>query len=270
MKSNIYNIKHNVWLVTLFSSFAIKDETISKELYEFAMIEFRHLRWLSRELKAIHVEYNYDREEIHLEKTTLHETLKNIIWYISNASLSYEQNALFERIKTDEHYILNRLNIILDEVEDIQINAYNKALIYGKKDLDKDQTNALTMFLFEESYKEYELIMVYSYMQNYTESLQENDIFQDLIDESQYHLKRFGEMMATMGILAIPRELHEKTYKIEDVSKFIESGIKEELAAKEMCRELASKINDEELSGFFDFINYQESYHIELMKKLLT
>ena len=77
-------------------------------------------------------------------------------------------------------------------------------------------------------------------------------------------------MMAKLGILALPRELHERTYKITDVKKFILDGIKEEEAAKEMCRELAASINDDELAKFFTFIDNQESYHIEIMKGLLN
>ena len=42
-------------------------------------------------------------------------------------------------------------------------------------------------------------------------------------------------------------------------------------AAKEQCRELSEAVaaESEELASFFDFINYQESYHIELMKEAL-
>jgi len=36
-----------------------------------------------------------------------------------------------------------------------------------------------------------------------------------------------------------------------------------------MCKELSDSITDKDLSNFFDFVNFQESYHIELMKKLL-
>jgi len=75
--------------------------------------------------------------------------------------------------------------------------------------------------------------------------------------------------MAKLGILALPRELHEMTYVIKDLKQFVKDGIAEEEAAKEMCKELSDAIKDEELSKFFDFINYQESYHIELMRKLL-
>jgi rubrerythrin len=137
------------------------------------------------------------------------------------------------------------------------------------KNLAQDQIDALTMFLFEESYKEYELILVYAFMQARTDDSLQFSIFQDLIDESHFHLKSFGNMMAKMGILALPRELHEMTYVIKDLEKFVTDGIAEEEAAKVMCKELSDAIKDEELSKFFDFINYQESYHIELMKKLL-
>lgn len=270
MDNNLFKVKHNSWLSILFGSFAIKNSEISNELYEFSTIAFRHLRWISRELKALHVEYNYDRLELNIEHNTTHEFLKSIISTISSASLYYKKSILFERIKTDEHYMLSRLNSMLISCKDETITAFNRGMKYENRELNPKQTSSLVKFLFEESYKEYELILVYAYMQNHTDSIQENDIFQDLIDESQYHLKSFGTMMSKLGILSLPRELHEKTYKIDDVSKFIVDGIKEEEAAKEMCKALSAEVNDKDLSKFFDFINYQESYHIDLMKKLLS
>jgi rubrerythrin len=106
-------------------------------------------------------------------------------------------------------------------------------------------------------------------MQARTDNALHFNVFQDLIDESHFHLKSFGNMMAKLGILALPRELHEMTYVVKDLNKFVKDGIAEEEAAKEMCKELSDSIKDEKLSKFFDFINYQESYHIELMQKLL-
>jgi rubrerythrin len=40
--------------------------------------------------------------------------------------------------------------------------------------------------------------------------------------------------------------------------------------AKEECIKLATAVKDEELSKFFEFINYQENYHIELMQKAIA
>jgi rubrerythrin len=47
-------------------------------------------------------------------------------------------------------------------------------------------------------------------------------------------------------------------------------GIKEEEAAKEECLKLAKAVDNEELGNFFNFINFQENYHIELMEKALV
>jgi len=141
--------------------------------------------------------------------------------------------------------------------------------VWQGKDLDQEQIDALTLFLFEESYKEYELILVYAYMQARTQNSLHFNVFQDLVDESHFHLKSFGNMMAKLGILGLPRELHEMTYIVKDLNKFVVDGIAEEEAAKVMCKELSDAVKDEELSKFFDFINFQENYHIELMKKLL-
>jgi hypothetical protein len=111
--------------------------------------------------------------------------------------------------------------------------------------------------------------MIYFYRQVRATTPAQVSHFQDLIDESHFHLRSFGEMMAKMGILALPRALHPRTYEITDMEKFLQDGIVEEENAKEECRKLSSSITDEKLSAFFEFINFQESYHIEIMKKLL-
>ena len=106
-------------------------------------------------------------------------------------------------------------------------------------------------------------------MQNYTKSITQYNVYQDLIDESQYHLKCFGNMLSKMGILAVPRMLLKEIYKRDDIKKFLLDGIEEEKAAKQECIKLASAVQDEELSTFFEYINFQENYHIELMQKAI-
>ena len=76
-------------------------------------------------------------------------------------------------------------------------------------------------------------------------------------------------MLSKMGILAIPRTLMKEIYKREDIKQFLLDGIEEEKAAKEECVKLARAVKDEELSKFFEFINFQENYHIELMQKAI-
>jgi rubrerythrin len=271
MQSNIYQIKHELWLQILFASFAVEEPDVKERLYDFSMIAFRHLKWIGNAILEAGNDYNYDRT-IRLEPyCCAFDIYNHLIEYLTSAQAHYCESTLTARIIGDESYLVEYLSTLLsNNNNDHNVTAYDLNRTLPNKRLDPQQTDALTTFLFEESYKEYELIMVYAYMQTRTDDLLHYDVFQDLIDESHFHLKSFGNMMAKMGILALPRELHEMTYIFTDVEKFIRNGIQEEQNAKEECRALAEAVNDPELSAFFDFINYQEEYHIALMERLLS
>jgi len=268
--NKIYQKKHELWLHVLFASFAINDEKIKSRLYDFSQIAFRHMKWLGSDILESGDDYNYDRSMELEKKESVFEVLEALKVEVKAMQNLYPNTPFGERAKTDDTYLLEYLRQILEVDEnDKVITAFNMKRLWPEAELDEKQTDALTLFLFEELYKEYELILVYSYMQARTNNHKHFNVFQDLIDESHFHLKSFGEMMAKLGILALPRELHEMTYIVKDLEKFVKDGIAEEEAAKEMCKQLSKAINEPKLSRFFDFINYQESYHIELMKKLL-
>ena len=267
---NIYQQKHELWLHVSFASFAIDDEAIKSRLYEFSLIAFRHMKWIASDILEHGENYNYDRTMRLFKRSTVFEIIQALVGEVQKIQALYGESILGKRCQTDDKYLLEYLSQILKNTDnDKEITAFNMQRKWLDKNLAQEQIDALTLFLFEESYKEYELILVYAFMQARTDDALQFSIFQDLIDESHFHLKSFANMMAKMGILALPRELHELTYVIKDLQKFVVDGIAEEEAAKVMCKELSDAIKDEELSKFFDFINYQESYHIELMKKLL-
>jgi len=266
--NKLYQQKHELWLKILFSSFAIANEQIKSVLYDFAQIEFRHLKWLSNKLKDENIEYNYEKYAIDIQKETNFEYFSYLISQIKLVIKEYNpDDELFARCLSDEYYMISTIEKFLQTTQDVQITAFNKKRIYEDKNLDKTSTDALTIFLFDETYKEYELILIYAYMQNYTDDILQYNIYQDLVDESQFHLKCFGNMLAKMGILAIPRTVMETLYKRNNIKEFLIDGIEEEKAAKEECKRLSEAVKDDELSAFFDFINFQENYHIELMKK---
>lgn len=268
--NKLYQKKHELWLSILFASFSINDEEIKSRLYDFSQIAFRHMKWIGTDVLARGDDYNYDREMVLFNKESVFEVIEDLVECVVETQSFYPDDILGERLKTDDTYLLEYLAQVLNKSTNNQeVTAFNMQRKWLDKDLPADQIDALTVFLFEELYKEYELILVYSYMQARTKNALHFNVFQDLIDESHFHLKSFGNMMAKLGILALPRQLHELTYVIKDLELFVHDGIAEEKAAKEMCKELSSAIKDEDLSKFFDFINYQESYHIELMKKLL-
>ncbi|SFV51639.1 hypothetical protein MNB_SV-6-1265 [hydrothermal vent metagenome] len=259
---------HEAWLTTLMAGFMSSGENKQK-LFDFSDILFRHFTWVERELIKSGEKYNYDRDTIPIKVDKLSKLLNNIVQRLGQIDLqlvgsSHELNA---RIGSDIKYITSTLIRLPDE----NITAFNMERKLEDIELNKEATDALTLFLFEESYKEYELIMIYNYLKAHNEDAYINRIFQILVDESFFHLKSFGDMMAKMGILGVPRVVPKEIYQIDDIKEFLLAGIDEEIAAKEECRKLSEAVasNSPELAKFFDFINNQENYHIALMKDAL-
>ena len=267
---NLLTKTHEAWLVTIMASFMSKNIESKRVLNDFSDILFRHFTWIERGLVSKNIDYDYNREMIPIKVDSLKVIINNIIDRLNQLDLmlvNLNDEALKFRLQTDWNYI----KYALDKLPDETVTAFDANRKYKNYNLTKEATDALTLFLFEESYKEYELIMIYNYLKAHSNDDFINKIFQILIDESFFHLKSFCDMMSEMGILAVPRVIHESIYKVEDVETFLKDGIDEELAAKEQCKELSAAVvkESEELAKFFDFINYQENYHIELMKDAL-
>lgn len=267
--SMLFQQKHQLWLRLAFLSFSVNEPNIKNRLYEFSQIEFRHLKWLSQEMNDRSIPYDYGREKsFGIEFSTLNEGIGVTLAEIGTVQKLYDASTLCERMVRDEAYFIGVLEIFAQDNVSLS-HAFNRRREWSEASLNQEQTDAFTLFLFEESYKEYELILVYLYRLVRSATAIQSSSFADLIDESHFHLRSFGEMMSKMGILSLPRELHPMTYQISDMEKFLENGIVEEENAKEECRRLSGAITDPKLSSFFEFINFQESYHIEIMQKLL-
>ena len=261
---------HEVWLETLMGAFM--SNTHNKQtLFDFADILFRHFTWIENALIKSGEKYSYDRDSVPIKVESLSILLKDIDARLSDIDLqlmSLEDKDLAHRVSSDISYIRSVLSRMHDEV----ISAFTMQRVMEGYSLSSEATDALTLFLFEESYKEYELIMIYNYLKAHSDDALMNRIFQILIDESMFHLKCFGDMMAKMGILATPRVVMRELYQVTDVVKFLEDGINEEILAKEECKRLAEAVasDNEDLAKFFDFINNQENYHIALMRDALN
>ena len=261
---------HEAWLATIMAGFMSKTEN-KQVLFDFSDILFRHFTWLENELIELDESYSYDRDAIPIKVAHLSELLNDIIHRLDEIDLqllSSPDKDLNARIHTDLTYIKG----VLHHMEDEKITAFSVERKFPGISLTEEATDALTLFLFEETYKEYELIMIYNYLKAHSSDAYLNRIFQILIDESFFHLKSFGDMGAKMGILAVPRIIMKEMYQVEDVVDFLKAGIDEELAAKEECKKLSEAVakDSPELEKFFDFINHQENYHIALMKDALA
>jgi len=260
---------HEVWLEMLMAGFMSNTEN-KQVLFDFSDILFRHFTWLEHEVIELGESYSYDRDAIAIKVDRLQDILQDIIKKLDVLDLqllSSPDKELNARIASDIHYMRDVLHHMNDEV----VTAFNMARKFPNIDLTQEATDALTLFLFEETYKEYELIMIYNYLKAHSDDAYMNRIFQILIDESFFHLKRFGDMGAKMGILGVPRVIMKELYQVEDIVQFLKEGINEELAAKEECKKLSDAVGKDsvELAKFFDFINHQENYHISLMEDAL-
>lgn len=262
---------HEIWLETLMAAFMSKEQASKQKLFDFSDIFFRHFTWVENGLIKQNINYDYNRNTIPIKVDNLQIIIGDIIRRLNTLELSLvdcEDKALSQRIETDIKY----MKFTLSQIDDEKVSSFDMGRVLDGIPLSEEATDALTLFLFEESYKEYELIMIYNYLKAHSSEQNLIRIFQILIDESFYHLKQFGQMMSGMGILGVPRIIAKELYQVENIAQFLENGINEELNAKEECKKLSSAVASENatLSKFFDFINYQENYHIELMKEALS
>jgi len=261
---------HEAWLAIQFSGFMSKTES-RQELYEFSNILFKHLTWIENDFVKQKIAYSYDINQVPIRVEKLSVMLRDIIRRIGQIEAELESCAdehITFRMRSDLDYIKSVLEKMPDE--DVS-TAFNTKKEFPNIELTQEAKDALTLFLFEESYKEYELILVYNYSKANSNDAFLNRIFQILIDESFFHLRSFGQMMAEMGILGVPRSLMEEIYKFDDLEQFLKDGIQEEIGAKEECKKLADAVSSssEHFASFFNFINNQENYHIALMEEAL-
>jgi ferritin len=269
MPKRLFTTVHEGWLKLLFASFAVNDRAWGETLYDHSEILYRHLRFIENLYVRKGIEYSYERPAIKLEFSTEGEAAMYCDEVMARIELQLSDNGdpLAKRMLSDLGYIRKTLHRAFDR--NAKITAFDKSLKLDGIELDKSSLDALVLFLFEESYKEYELVVIYSYAQTVVDDKRLSEIFQILIDESKFHLKSFARMMAKMGILAVPRMVTQEIYRFDSLRKFLEEGIEEEKGAKEQCRALAEAVGNETLQQFFDFINFQEDYHITLMEEAL-
>jgi ferritin len=269
MQKRLFTTVHEGWLKLLFSAFAVKDREWGEKLYDYSEILYRHLRFIENLYVQKKIEYSYERPAIRLSFTTEGEAAMFCDEVLERIELQLSDNGdpLAKRMLSDLRYI--RATLQREFTRSEKVTAFDRSLTLDGIELEKGSLDALVLFLFEESYKEYELVVIYSYAQTVVEDKRLGEIFQILIDESKFHLKSFARMMAEMGILAVPRMVTQEIYKFDSLKKFLEDGIEEEKGAREQCRALAEAVDNEVLQQFFDFINFQEDYHITLMQEAL-
>ncbi len=256
----------------IYANVMFQENDVKEKLNDIALFKYRHLVWLMQDAVKKNVRFNmdFDYEEIKKIKVQQECELLEVLKDDLNENIAlYEgiDNVTVNRLRNDDSFFIKELQKFDVEGEIISFNE-NKTLL--EMDLDENAKSALVFFLMEETFKEYELITIYSYLKAHSDIADANSAFSDLAYDSIYHLKRFAALASKMGILTLPKIIPHDKYENIGVVEFLKENIEEEMDAEKQCLILAKKIGNEELSSFLLFISRQELYHGELLQRALN
>ncbi len=263
---------HESFIKFIYSTVMFQENDVKEKLNDIALFKYRHLVWLMQDAVKKDIQFNmdFDYEEISkikvYEESELLEVLKDDL--NENIAL-YEgiDNATINRLRNDDSFFIKELQKFDVESE---ITSFNENKKLPEIDLNENAKAALVFFLMEETFKEYELITIYSYLKAHSNIAIANSAFSDLAYDSIYHLKRFAALASKMGILTLPRIIPHEKYENISVVEFLKENIEEEMDAEKQCLILAEKIGNSELKDFLLFISRQELYHAELLQRALN
>lgn len=267
----LVKFEHESFIKFIYASVMVKEEYAKRLLEDIARFKYRHMVWAMTDAKNEGVKFNMDFSENEIKKIQK-ENEADLLEELIN---DLEENLRFyngfdtptiERFKNDDSYFLSQIKKL--DLES-KITAFDEKKELPGVELDKNAKAALVFFLMEETFKEYELITIYSYLKVHSTNEIANSAFTDLAYDSIYHLKRFAQLAAEMGVLTLPRVIPHEKYENIGVVEFLKENIEEELDAEKQCLVLAEKIGNIELKNFLLFISRQEVYHAELLKRAL-
>ena len=262
---------HESFIKFIYASVMVNEQYAKKLLEDIAVFKYRHMVWAMADAAREGIKFDMDFKEEEIRKIQVNRSedlLDELINDLEQNLLSYEtiKSPSVERFKNDDEYFLTQLKRLDLEGE---IKAFNQSKELPGVDLEDDAKAALVFFLMEETFKEYELITIYSYLKVHSNAVDANSAFTDLAYDSIYHLRRFAELASQMGVLTLPRPIPHEKYQNIGIVEFLKENIEEEMDAEKQCLILAEKIGNKDLSDFLLFISRQEVYHAELLQRAL-
>jgi rubrerythrin len=267
----LIRFEHESFIKFIYASVMVKDDFARHKLNDIALFKYRHMVWAMSDAVSKGIKFNMDFNEKEIAKikvNTEEDLLEVLVDDLDQNLALYEgiDNPTVNRLRSDDEYFLSEIKRLDMEGE---ISAFNENKELPGVELEEDAKAALVFFLMEETFKEYELITIYSYLKVHSDIAIANSAFTDLAYDSIYHLKRFAELASKMGVLTLPRPIPHEKYEDIGVVEFLKENIEEEMDAEKQCLILAEKIGNEELSNFLLFISRQEVYHGELLQRAL-
>ena len=263
---------HESFIKFIYSSVMVQEADVRHKLNDMALFKYRHMVWLMQDAVNNQKPFNMDFEYENIAKIKVENSadLIEILKDDLDQSLAlYEgiNDPTLNRLRSDNSYFIEELSRV--DVDSV-ITAFNENKELPNIELSEESKSALIFFLMEETFKEYELITIYSYLKAHSDIAVADAAFTDLAYDSVYHLKRFADLASKMGVLTLPRPIPHDKYENIGVVKFLKENIEEEMDAEKQCLILAEKIGNKELSDFLLFISRQELYHGELLQRALN
>jgi rubrerythrin len=260
------------FLKFLYSSLILQEAPEVRRILEsIADFKYRHTAWAMEEGKRRGEEFDasFNQEEINRlrELKSYQEVLDYLKEDLEGNLASYTgEDPTILRFKNDDTYFLSQIKGLKGEGV---VTAFDDHQTLPEVELSEENRKALVFFLLEETFKEYELITIYTFYKTFSTNATANSAFTDLAYDSIYHLKRFGELAAQMGVLPLPRVVPVEKFRRENLLQFLKENIEEEKDAEKNCLILAEKIGNPQLKEFLLFISRQELYHAELLQRAL-
>ncbi len=263
--------QHESFIKFIYASVMVKEEDVRHKLNDIALFKYRHMVWVMQDAVNKNAKFNmdFDYDEIAKIKVKEEDELIEVLKDDLNQNIAlYEgiDEPTINRLRSDDEFFLEEMNFFDVEGE---ITAFDEHKELPGIELDEESKTALVFFLMEETFKEYELITIYSYLKVHTNIAVASCAFTDLAYDSIYHLKRFADLAAQMGVLTLPRPIPHEKYENIGIVEFLKENIEEEMDAEKQCLILAEKIGDKYLKDFLLFISRQEVYHGELLQRAL-
>jgi rubrerythrin len=261
------------YLSLLYASFMHPNREIAEIYEDFGLIEYKHMMWAMNDMVINGVDFDMDIDSLRDLKVSSTKELREKIIARIEESIKCEnikgiEETTIARFKSDEEYLLS----VLKKMDDNEkITAFDEHKTLKNIEITPKQADAFNFFLIGETFKEYELITIYSYLKAHTtDNVEAVNCFADLASDSIYHLKRFAKYAAELGTLNFVRSIDKEKYQNVEVVKFLKENIEEEIDAEKECLILAEKIGNDDLSNFLLFISRQEVYHAELLSRALS
>jgi len=261
------------YLKFLYASFMTPNREIAEIFEDFGLIEYKHMMWAMSDKVKNNVKFDMDIDSIrNIKSENTNDLIQKLILQIEasleNNNIDGIEETTLKRFKNDEEYMLNILKSLKDNTK---ITAFDEHKTLKDIEITPSQADSFNFFLIGETFKEYELITIYSYLKAHiNDNVEAVNCFSDLASDSIYHLKRFAKYAAELGTLSFVRSVDKEKYQNVNMVDFLKENIEEEIGAEKECLILAEKIGNDDLSNFLLFISRQEVYHAELLQRALS